>query len=230
MKAAPAARRQRETVTMTAVLFDLDGTLADTLDDLADAMNHVLAGLGLPTHARDAYRRFVGSGVQALAARVLPPGHAALRDEVVAAFERRYADHACERTTLYPGVPALLDALAALGVPTAVLSNKPDPFTTAMVAELLARWSFASVAGARPDAPRKPDPTVALAMARTLGVAPERCLFVGDSDVDMETARNAGMIPVGASWGFRGPEELRRAGASHVIDRPEDVLALLPRP
>lgn len=213
----------------TALLFDLDGTLLDTLDDLAGAMNRVLAGRGLPGHPVDAYRTFVGDGVTALAERALPPS--ARQPEVVAAtvaaLRDEYARSWAVRTRPYPGVTELLDALAARGLPLAVLSNKPHEATVAMVAYFLGRWPFAVVRGLQEGAPRKPDPTVALELAGLLGREPASCAFVGDSAVDVHTARRAGMTSVGVTWGFRGEAELVQAGAHHLIGAPLELLTLL---
>ncbi|MCO5166302.1 MAG: HAD-IA family hydrolase [Planctomycetes bacterium] len=210
-----------------AVVFDLDGTLVDSLEDIALAMNDALVALGRPPHAVDAYRAFVGRGVGVLAARALGHDDPALTARAVDAFRRGYAERLVERTRPYPGVPALLDALAARGVPAAVLTNKPEPAARALVERLLGAWRWAAVIGDRPGLPRKPDPTGALEAARALGAAPGDVLLVGDSDVDVETARAAGMIAAGAAWGFRGRDELEAAGAHVVVERPADVLELL---
>lgn len=207
------------------VLFDLDGTLLDTLDDLAGAMNRALVAGGWATHPVAAYRRFVGDGVEMLARRALPPG---APEETVkatlAAFMADYQGHWADATAPYPGVPELLVELAARGVPTAVLSNKPDRYMAPIVARFFPGHSFAVVSGQRPGLPRKPDPAGALAVAAEMGVAPGRILYLGDSDVDMRTAVAAGMEPCGALWGFRGREELLAAGARRLAARPGEVL------
>lgn len=218
---------------MKAVIFDLDGTLANTLDDIADAMNHVLAERGLPTHAVDDYRHMVGWGVPALVEKALPAGFEGERgdpDDLIDAFRARYGAHAFDRSAPYPGIPAMLDALVARGTPMGILSNKPDEFTKEMVSRLFGRWSFGAVAGARPDVPRKPDPAAARDIAARLGATPGDCVFVGDSDVDMRTANNAGMRAVGVDWGFRDREELEGAGSEVVLERPMDLLSLLDAP
>ncbi|GAB4257984.1 MAG: HAD family hydrolase [Deferrisomatales bacterium] len=209
-----------------AILFDLDGTLLDTLDDLADSMNRVLGRLGCPVHERDAYRYFIGDGMEALVRRALPPDR---RDEATAAraraaMVREYGAHYADKTAPYPGVPELLDALAARGLPAAIFSNKPHRATVEVVAELLPRWRFAAVRGAVPDVPKKPDPAGALAVARELGVAPPEVAYVGDTGIDMRTARGAGMRALGALWGFRTAEELREAGAEHLLAHPLELL------
>ncbi len=210
-----------------AVVFDLDGTLIDSLEDIATSMNEALAAHDRPTHAIDAYRAFVGAGVGVLAERALGAAAGSLREPVVAAFRQRYAARLLATTRPYPGVAALLDGLVARGVQAAVLTNKPQAAAERLVRELLGGWPWAVVLGERPGVPRKPDPAGALEAARALGVAPAAALFVGDSDIDVRTARAAGMRAVGAAWGFRGADELRAAGAEVVAARPEDVLAVL---
>ncbi len=211
-----------------AVLFDLDGTLLDSLEDLADSMNAVLRRNGHPEHPLEAYRYFVGDGVEALARRVLPEGH---RDEAAIAacieqMREEYKDRWDKKTRPYPGIPELLDALTERAVKLGVLSNKPDATTRTMVAALLPRWSFDDVVGARPEVPRKPDPAGALEIARRLAVAPAEFLYLGDTDTDMKTAVAAGMFPVGALWGFRDAEELTASGAKVLIEKPTDLLGL----
>lgn len=206
-----------------AAIFDLDGTLADTLADIAAAMNHALAALGLPTHDLAAYRRFVGEGVEQLAIRALPADRQEVRPALIERYIARYADVLLEASRPYDGIPELLDALAARGVALAVLSNKPDPATQRVVAGLFAPGRFATVLGRRPGVPHKPDPHAALAVAAELGIAPADFVFVGDTAIDMKTAVAAGMLPVGAAWGFR-PEELAPNGARFVAAHPADVL------
>ncbi|RMG40407.1 MAG: HAD family hydrolase [Planctomycetota bacterium] len=212
-----------------AVVFDLDGTLLDTLQDLADASNAVLAELGFPQHPVPAYREFVGSGVRVLFERCLPPD--ARRDEVIdrcaELFREHYGRHWNRNTRPYPEVPELLDALAARGIAMAVLSNKPHEFTRRCVEEFLPRWSFAVVLGQTDTRPRKPDPAAALEIAERIGVGPQRVAYVGDTSVDMQTARNAGMFPVGATWGFRSAEELKQHGAAALAHRPLELLRVV---
>lgn len=212
-----------------AVLFDLDGTLADTLDDIADAVNHALALHGLPIHPREKYRLLVGEGVDRLVERALPADRRDLHDPLLAAIRDHYIEHMLDKTVPYEGVPEMLDALAARGIAMAVLSNKPSVATERIVDELFGRWSFAAVVGQTPDVPHKPDPGSALDIARRVGVPPERCLYLGDTSTDMETAVAAGMYPVGALWGFRDRDELVAHGARAVIERPHDLVPLLSR-
>jgi len=210
------------------VIFDLDGTLVDTLADLAAALNHALLRAGLPPRRVDEVRWLVGWGVHVLVDKATPPGtDSARKAEVLADFRAYYAGHSLDRTAPYPGVVRLLDGLRARGVPLAVLSNKPHEAVRDMVARLFAPDVFVAALGQREGEPRKPDPTVALRLARQLGVPPERCLLVGDSEIDVETAQAAGMVPVGAAWGFRGRPVLEAAGAPHVIAVPGELLPLL---
>ena len=215
-----------------AILFDLDGTLLDTLADIAGAANAALAREALPTHPPTAYRQFIGDGVAMLFRRALPSDqdHDDARIErCVAQFHATYATTWNATTQPYPGIAGLLDALTARGLPLAILSNKPHEFTQLCAGEFLSGWSWRAVVGQRDGIPRKPDPTSALAIARNLGVDPAAVLYVGDSSVDMRTAHAAGMPAIGVSWGFRSVVELRETGASAIIDHPDDLLALLNR-
>jgi len=201
-------RDGRRTRRPRGVIFDLDGTLADSLEDIASAMNRTLAVHGFPVHPVSAYRTFVGEGVRRLVERALPAGSEHLRDTFLAAYQADYAEHLLDATRLFPGIPGVLDGLSAAGVPMGVLSNKTDLPTRQMVEALCGRWRFGAVVGERPGVPRKPDPSSALALADTLGAPPEAVAFVGDTSVDMLTARAASMRPVGVLWGFRPKEVL----------------------
>ena len=210
------------------VIFDLDGTLVDTLEDIGDAMDRVLAREGAPGHTYGEYRYLIGHGIRNLVTEALP---AELRsDERVArCYERMIDDYGVNslvKTRPYEGVPELVRGLRAGGVPLAIHSNKSEALTRDIVAALLDPDDFVLVYGARPDAPLKPDPAVALAIAARFGLPPARVVYLGDSLVDMRTATAAGMIPVGAAWGFRTREELVESGAAVVIDAPLDLLEL----
>ena len=213
-----------------ALLFDLDGTLLDTLADIAGAANAALALEAMPTHPVADYRRFIGDGVAMLFRRALPTDQEhddARIERCVSHFHATYATSWNVASRPYPGIPALLDALAKAGLPLAILSNKPDAFTRLCAGFYLDRWTWAAVVGQRDGVPRKPDPTSALGIADQLGIAPADFVYVGDSSVDMRTARAAGMRPIGVSWGFRSVEELRSTGAEAIIDYPEELLPLL---
>lgn len=209
-----------------ALIFDLDGTLLDSLADIGESMNFVLKEMGLAEHTLSDYRTFVGDGMGMLARRALPPGRRGEAD-VSACVERMkavYSARSTRKTRPYEGVEALLDAVEAAGIPKAVLSNKPHPLTVGLVKALLGRWKFAAVLGERPGVPRKPDPAGALEIAAALALAPADMLYVGDTPTDMATALAAGMPSAGVTWGFRSEVELRRAGAVHLARRPSDLL------
>jgi phosphoglycolate phosphatase len=212
----------------SAVLFDLDGTLLDTLDDLADSTNAALGQLGLPGHPAASFRYFVGDGVENLVRRALPADRAdpATIARCAALVREEYGRRWADKTRPYEGIAELLSALAARGTPMAVLSNKPDEFTRLCVERLLGRWRFAVVIGARPDVPRKPDPGGALQIAAQLGLAPGQIAYLGDTNTDMRTAVAAGMFPVGALWGFRTADELTASGARVLIQKPLDLMAI----
>ena len=209
------------------ILFDLDGTLIDSLADLADAVNATLRTHGLPEHGYDAYRYFIGEGVELLIHRALPAERRddkSLLQACLTTMRAEYGRGWNRKTKPYPGVPELLDALSAQGVKMAILSNKPDPFTQECVRHFLSRWSFEIVAGAKPDVPRKPDPQAAVAIAEQLHILPQDWCYLGDSAIDMQTARAAGMYPVGALWGFRTREELLEHGARKLVSHPAEIL------
>jgi phosphoglycolate phosphatase len=213
-----------------AVIFDLDGTLLDTIVDLARSMNAVLGRFGYPGHDVETYKTYVGDGLEMLVRRSMPESardDPTLHARCTEAMRDEYRLRSRETTAPYPGIPELLDELAARGLRMAVLSNKPDAPTRLLVAELLPRWTFDAVRGESGMAPRKPDPAGALLIARHLRISPREILFLGDTGIDMRTAIAAGMFPVGALWGFRQSDELLSAGAQTLISRPQDLLHLL---
>ena len=208
-------------------IFDLDGTVLDTLDDLADSVNAVLVKNGYPTHTREAICGFVGNGIRLLIARALPRDASEQTVErVLADFKVYYAAHCAEKTAPYPGIPTLLARLRAAGVRTAVLSNKADFATQALCGNYFAGL-FDAVAGEREaeGIPKKPAPDAVYAMMRDLGLTAADTVYIGDSEVDVQTARNAGVDAVLVSWGFRSAEMLHRAGATVVVDTPEALFA-----
>ena len=209
---------------MRAGIFDLDGTLVDSIGDIGGAMNAALAAHGLPQHPIDAYRRFVGDGVQKLVERALG-GRGELAEAVLAEYRREYAERLLATTVPYPGVLDAVDALADRGIALAVLSNKPQLATQRIVAALFP-GRFRVVLGERTGVPRKPDPAAALEIAAALDVAPAATAFVGDTAVDMRTAVAAGMHPIGVLWGFRGRDEITAAGARDVIAAATELVAL----
>ena len=215
-------------MSFKGILFDLDGTLVNSLEDLADSMNQVLREFDCPVHQPEAYRYFVGRGIRNLVRDALPESR---RDEpTIAACHRRmlevYHDNCLNKTSPYDGIIDLLDELKSRRLKLAVLSNKADELTGKTVAALLPDY-FDAVLGMRAEEHRKPHPLGALQISERLGVGPQEMLYLGDSSIDMETAANAGMYAVGALWGFRTKEELLASGARQVIEHPLDLLGIL---
>ena len=208
-----------------AVVFDLDGTLTNTLEDIADAMNRALRMYGLPEWETDDYRYLVGNGVKILAQRAVRD-RLEMAEKVGAEYQAWYGAHSQEKTGPYDGIPELLRELNARNVPVCVLSNKPDPDTQNVIAHYFPDIRFAKVLG-QTDLPIKPDPAGAIAIAREIGVSPENFMYLGDTAVDMKCAVNAGMHPIGVLWGFRTAEELTENGAEHLITAPMDLIPLL---
>ena len=207
-----------------AVIFDLDGTLVDSLADIAAALDRALDDHGIARPPIERVRTWIGGGARNLVVHAVGEARA---DAVLARFRVHYAAAPIVHTRLYPGLDAVIDDLAARGVALAVLSNKPHALTVRICEGLLARWRFAAVVGHRDGAPLKPAPGPALAVAASLGVAPAECAFVGDSAIDIATARAAGMHAVAVSWGFRPRAELEAARADVIVDAPAQLAALV---
>ncbi len=212
-----------------AVLFDLDGTLINSLHDIADSMNRVLEKKGYQTHDYDAYRYFVGRGLYNLVGRTLPESEKTEQNmrNLYQELLRDYEMNLLQTTVLYRGISDLLDGLVSKGIRLTILSNKADNFTKKIAAELLKTWPFEVVLGSGDNIPRKPDPTGALMICQDLQLQPSEFLYIGDTSTDMLTAVAAGMYPVGVTWGFRSKEELLENGAKTIIDSPSELLELL---
>jgi phosphoglycolate phosphatase len=214
---------------MKAFIFDLDGTLIDSLADLAEAVNRMLEQHGYPRAPLSVFPAYIGDGVRALVTRALPP-HVLETEDIdarVADYQKHYADTWHDKTRPYTGMQETLDDLTARGMKLAVLSNKPDHFTKLCCKHFFPNVPFEAVLGARVEVPRKPHPQAALEICGTLDVAPEDCAFIGDSGIDMATAVNAGMLPVGVRWGFRGEAELVEHGAKELVSHPDDLVCLV---
>lgn len=213
----------------SAAVFDLDGTLLDTLEDLADACNAALSVYGFPAHPIDAYRHYVGDGVRNLLLRTLP---AAQRNpemilKVAETYRAEYQKRWNAKSQPYEGIAQMLDELLNRKIRLAVLSNKPEDFTRQCVSALLPKWKFEMVVGATAERPHKPHPAGALKIAEEMGVSPGEFLYLGDTNTDMQTALAAGMYAVGALWGFRDQAELEAAGAKITIAHPMDLLRII---
>ena len=212
-----------------AVIFDLDGTLIDTIDDIADSMNHVLEGMGLPTHPVGAYKIFVGNGVGHLVTEAVTAsgGTKELIPGALALYIEEYGRNLANKTRPYDGVAELVGELVSRGIKIAVLSNKPHLATIEVMRQYFPDVEFDVVFGQRENVRRKPYPDGAVEISETLKISPSQFLYLGDTNVDMATARDAGMTPVGALWGFRDEAELLEGGAKCVIYSPAGLLELL---
>lgn len=212
-----------------AIIFDLDGTLLDSISGLAAAMNLMLQKLDYPVHPVEKYKDFVGRGIKETVMQALPERvqKTCDIDRHVKEYRSLYDTTWPKETIPYDGVKDLLDGLQKKKIKTAVLSNKSDDFSKRMAAALLSFHRFERVYGDRPGILRKPDPTAALAIAQEMGVMPGETVFVGDSGVDMETGQRAGMYPVGVLWGFREEKELIDYGAQRLIGHPMELLDII---
>jgi phosphoglycolate phosphatase len=209
-----------------AVIFDLDGTLLNTLEDLAEATNVVLRDLGYPEHDLQAYKYFVGNGIEPLVKRALPESQ---RNEenlhrCVELMISEYARRWTHKSRPYPGISELLEEFITSGYQLNILSNKADEATQQIVAKLLPHRYFNTILGATAATPKKPDPTAALNIVEQSGITPRETLFLGDTSIDMQTARAGGMYGIGVLWGFRPAEELIAGGARMLINEPQDLL------
>jgi phosphoglycolate phosphatase len=222
----PFIRAKGRKMNFKAVIFDLDGTLLNTLEDLAEATNIVLRHLGYREHDLQAYKYFVGNGIEPLVKQALPESE---RNEeslhrCVELMKSEYARRWTHKSRPYPGISDLLEGFISSGYQLNILSNKADEATRQIVAELLPRWRFNTVLGATAATPKKPDPTAALNIAEQCGITPRETLFLGDTSIDMQTARACGMYGIGVLWGFRPAEELIAGGAQMLIKEPQDLL------
>ena len=212
---------------MKIAVFDLDGTIADTLCDLADAVNFGLRELGCPEHTYDEYRYMVGNGAKMLCFRALPDDRKDEQEHLRELFSQYYGSHFLDKTSLYDGIEDVLKKLADSGVKLAVATNKPEGFAEQIIGKLLPDISFVRVLGGCAHRPVKPDTQI---LAEIFAALPDEdctAYMIGDSNVDMQTAINAGITGIGCAWGFRGRDELERAGADFIAERPEDIAGFI---
>jgi phosphoglycolate phosphatase len=213
-----------------AVWFDLDGTLIDSLADLGEAVNRMLLELGFPTHENERFCEFIGDGALKLVERALPvdlAGDAVLVGQALEAYQRHYDACWHEQTVVYAGMMAVLEGLREKEVKVGVISNKPHRFTAMCVAHFFPGFAFEVVFGQREGVPKKPDPAAAVEAAAICGVDLGAVAYVGDSGIDMQFARAAGVLGIGVEWGFRGREELVASGAQHVVRDADELQRLL---
>lgn len=208
------------------IIFDLDGTLADTMDDLKTAMNSALTKLGYETRTKFELIKFINNGSREFVRRSLPTAVQTedfIIESALEIYGQEYAKCFCDKTRAYPGIYEVIQLLKKEKFKLGVLSNKPDRFVKTIVHKLFGYKTFDFVMG-QSDLPCKPDPASALFVARELGVKPSKCIFVGDSDVDIKTAKNAEMRSIGVSWGYRAPELLSDTGANYIAENAADIL------
>lgn len=211
-----------------AILFDLDGTLINSLDDLADGVNHTLAEYGFPTHETEKYKIFVGDGMRKLIERALPEDYinTETHDKVLADFMTYYKAHSLVKTAPYKDVEALLSELEKMGIKSAVITNKAHA-AAVTITEHFFGGHITKIYGQRDGVPTKPNPEIIYSALGEMGLKKEECLFVGDSGMDMLAGVNSGITPVGVTWGFRKSDELLENGAKHLIDTPLELLELV---
>lgn len=211
-----------------SVIFDLDGTLVNSIEDLSDAMNTVLKNQGFPTHTYQAYKIMIGSGIKNLVGKALPATHAN-ENTINASFEMMmeiYSSNCINKTKPYDGIIELLDYLKAKEIPLNVLSNKSDVLTKKITEAIFPNY-FQTVLGLTSEETKKPNPVQAIAISEKLGIPSDKCIFIGDTDVDIQTAKNANMFAVGVLWGFREKEELLSNGAQFLLSKPMDLIEIL---
>ncbi len=212
-------------MTCSSIIFDLDGTLLDTLRDLAETCNEVLVYHHFATHPIDNYKTFVGEGLQVLMKKITPVDtEEKVIHQCVALFTQLYAQNWTRNSCPYDGISAMLAAFQKKGVKLAVLSNKPHEFTKLFVNKFFPQGQFSVVFGQRDGFPKKPEPDVALEIADRFGSRPQETLFVGDSGVDIKTGKAAGMRTAGVSWGFRSVQDLTENNADIIVHNPLELL------
>lgn len=211
-----------------AVLFDLDGTLVNSLADLANSTNYALEKFGFPIHETECFKYFVGDGMPKLIERALPEDKRKEKyiKETLDVFMAHYKEHYCDNTTAYNGISEAVDSILSLGIKAAVVSNKIQNMAETVTNKIFGD-RFSIICGKREGYPAKPDPTLTLEVINELGVTPQECLFIGDSGMDMAVAKNANCIALGVLWGFRNEDELIDNGADFIIKEPGEIIKII---
>lgn len=210
-----------------AAIFDMDGMLVDTLADLYDSVNEMLAHYNFPRRTIDEVRQFVGNGARKLILRSLPADKADFIDEALTYYNGCYARNCTNKVVPYAGIMELLAALEAKKIPLGICTNKQHFAAIEIAEKILAPIKFCAISGDEPEQPRKPNPARALDIAKKISVAAEDVAYFGDTAIDMETANNAGFLAVGVTWGFRPRSELVESGAKIIVDHPKEILELI---
>ncbi|MCD7963676.1 MAG: HAD family hydrolase [Rikenellaceae bacterium] len=210
-------------------IFDLDGTLLNTIDDLAISVNYSLEKCGFPAHPVEAYKKFVGNGINNLFLRALPEGEKsdANIERMRMHFLPYYAENGTKHTRPYEGIPEILKTLQDKGIKIAVASNKYQEATEKIIANYFPDTDFCAILGQREGIPVKPDPTIVFDILETAGIPAEDTIYIGDSGVDMQTAANSSLTSIGVTWGFRDEDELRSNGAVHIVKEPTAIIGII---
>ncbi len=216
-------------MNIKAVLFDLDGTLVNSLYDLADSVNFALTEFSFPTHETEKFKYFIGDGMRKLIERVLPENKSDNEtiEQVLDTFMNRYREHFADKTVAYEGITDLVRELSAKNLKLAIISNKIQDMAEEVAKRVLSGTDFDIVCGKREGYPTKPDPTLTLEIINELGVKPSECVFIGDSGMDMAVAKNAGVSGIGVLWGFRTETELLENGADYIVKSPKEIREII---
>ena len=208
------------------IIFDLDGTLLDTIEDLSDSMNYALSSFGYPEHSCSAYKKIIGEGVHNLLKCSLPKdGHdSTVFATILELFLKTYKENYMKKTKPYDGICEMLNSLSEMDIKIGVNSNKRTDYTNLLIRKYFADISFIEIFGEREGIPKKPNPVAALEIAGLMDLSPEQILYVGDTKTDIQTGRNANMDTVGVLWGFRDFAELTTEGATYIIEKPNEIL------
>lgn len=209
-------------------IFDLDGTLINSIEDLADAVNYSLQIMHYPTHPVSSYYYFVGDGVKKLCERALPEGAPPEQaDHLLAMFQAYYEEHCMDHTRPYEGISDVLHELKSVGILLAVASNKPQEFTEKIVTHFFGDQCFSKILGGNDIRPKKPSPEILIEILNYFAVPRQDVVMIGDSNVDIQTAQNAGISSIGCTWGFRSREELEVAGAVYLVETPKNLVSII---